>query len=104
MHFDRDLHAMIGGEAAVLFPERRDLLIPLPFENVEVLGGPRTGEPVREAGAVAIAGAAGEIDDYRDAEAFGKQDRLAAHLAMRLAGFAIGMQGVPVATERADRD
>ncbi len=64
MHFDGYFYAVIAREFGVLGPIRRDFFFPLPFEEVEVIGRPGAGDPVGIFGIVAVAWAAGEIDDY----------------------------------------
>src|SRR5438045_3349095 len=46
MHFDRDLYAVILGELADFGPVRSNLLLPLPFQDVEILWRPWTRHPV----------------------------------------------------------
>jgi hypothetical protein len=102
MHFDGDLHAMVGGEFSMLDPVGRHHFVPLPVENLEVVGRPGASDPVRSSRVRRVAGTAGEIHDHRDAEPFGEQDGLAAHFLVEFGAGFIGMQRVAVATERAD--
>jgi len=102
MHFDRDLHAVIGGEFAVLLPVGRDLLVPLPCQQVKVFRRPRTRHPVRILRFVAVAGATGKIDHDRHFELFRQQHRLAAHILVFLRHCCVGVQGIAVRTQRAD--
>ena len=98
MHFDGDLHVVIGGELRVFDPIGSDDLAPLPVEDLEVIGRPRAGDPVGSGGMRRIAGASGEVDYHGDAQLLGEQDRLAAHLPVVLRPGFIGMQGVAVTT------
>src|ERR1035438_2441716 len=68
MHFDRDLHAMIGREPAMLLPVGSDLAFPLPLEQLEVIGRPRASDPVRVPRFLAVTRAPGEVDHDRHAE------------------------------------
>ena len=95
---------MVGGELAVLAPVGRDDFVPLPGEDLEIVGRPRTGDPVGCGGLGRVAGAAGEIDDDGDAEFFRQQDGLAADIAVVRGAGRIGMERVAVAAERADGD
>ena len=104
MHFDGDLHAVVGGEFAVLAPIGSDHFVPLPVEDFEVVGRPGTGDPVGSGRVRGVAGTSGEIDDNGDAELFGQQDRLATDLAVFLGARRVGMQRIAVTAERADRD
>ncbi len=104
MHFDGDLHAMVGGELCVFDPVGRDHFAPLPVEHLQVIGRPGAGHPVGSSGMGRIAGASGEIDHHGDAELFGKQDGLAAYLAVVLRMSLIGMQRVAMTTQGADAD
>src|SRR5277367_5668332 len=58
MHFDRDLHTVIGGKFCMFYPIGRDYFGPLPVENFEVIGRPRAGDPVGSSGMKRIAGTA----------------------------------------------
>ena len=104
MHFDGDLHAVVGGELAVLAPIGRDDFVPLPVEDFEVVGRPGAGDPVGSGRVRRVAGASGEVDDNGDAELFGEQDRFATDLAVFLGARRVGMQGVAVAAQGADGD
>ena len=104
MHLDGDLHAVVGGEFPVLAPVGSDDFVPLPVEDLEVVGRPRAGDPVGRGRVRGVAGASGEIDDDGDAELFGEQDRFATDFAVFLGARRVGMQRVAVAAERADAD
>ena len=92
MHLDGDADAVVGGELAVLGPVGRDDFVPLPVEDVEIVGRPGAGDPVGRGGFGRVAGAAGEIDDDGDAEFFRQQDGLAADVAV-LCGRGPGQDG-----------
>src|SRR5580704_12691810 len=98
VHFDGDLHAMVSGELRVLGPIGRDDLVPLPVEDLAVVGRPGAGDPVGSSGVRRIAGASGEVDYHRDTQHLGEQDGLAAHLPVLLRAGSIGMQRVAVTT------
>ncbi len=72
MHLDRDFYAVVAGEFSVLGPVRRDLLFPLPIEDIKILRGPRTGHPIRVFRIIAIAWTTGKINHDRNAEFRGK--------------------------------
>jgi len=57
MHFDRDLHAVVGGELRVLNPIGRDYFVPLPVQDLVIVGTSRARDPVGSGGVERIAGA-----------------------------------------------
>jgi hypothetical protein len=93
---------MIGGELGLTDPVRLDDFLPLPLERVEILGRPRTGDPIGPLRTGRIARAAREIDHHRYAQLFGEADSLAAHFLVMLGVVPIRVQGVSVAAEGAD--
>ena len=104
MHFDGDLYAVVGGELCVFDPIGRYHFIPLPVEHLEVIWRPGAGHPVGGGGMGRIAGASREVDNYGNPKLFGKQDGLAAYLAVVLRMGLIRMQRVAVTTQGTDAD
>ena len=104
MHLDGDLDAVIGGELRVLRPIGRHHFVPLPLENLEIVGRPRAGDPVGPFGVRRIARAAAEIDHHRHAELLRQQDRLPAGFLVVLRALLVGMQRIAVAAQRADAE
>ncbi len=104
MHLDGDPHAVVGGEFAVLSPVRRYDFVPLPVENIEIVGRPGARDPVGSLRFGRVAGASGKIDNHRYAELFSQLDGLATDFAIvRGAGW-VRMQRIAMAAQRADRD
>ena len=102
MHFDGDLHAVIGGEFGLLDPVGRHLGFPLPLQDLQVVRRPGAGDPVGPLGFVAIARAAGKIDDHGNAQFLGQADGFAADVLIVLGALLIGVQRIAVAAQRAD--
>ncbi len=91
MHLDGNLDAVILGEFAVFGPVRNHFFLPLPIEHFQVLRRPGAGHPVRELGVVAVAGTAGEINHYRDAQLGGKLHRALACVRVPLGNGRVGV-------------
>ena len=102
MHFDGDLDAVILGELRVPGPIGRHLLLPLPIQSLQIFGRPRTGDPVRILGVVAIARAAGEIDHHGHAQLFGQAHGLAAGFLESFCEGRVRMQRISMTAQRAD--
>ena len=102
MHFDRDLHAMVRRELAMLLPVRSDLASHCHLSRSRYSGGQGQVTQFGYLRFVAVAGTAGEIDHHRHAEPARQFHRLAAHFPMSLRDVAVGMQRVSVAAQRAD--
>ena len=102
VRLERDADAVLAREHGRLAPVRNGLLVPLPFQHLQHLRWPRRGDPVGNACAVAIAGAAGERHHHRHFQALGQAHGLAEHLVVALCGRLVGMQRIAVAGQRAD--
>ena len=102
MHFDGDLNAVVGGEFGLLDPVGGDLGFPLPLQDLQVIRRPGTGDPVGPLGFVAVAGAAGKIDDHGDAQFLGQTDGFAAGFLIMPGALLVGVQRVAVAAQGAD--
>src|SRR5271170_7598203 len=102
MHLDCNLHSVLRSERSVLYPVWCDHLIPLPFQNIAIVGWPGTSDPVRRRGQRRISGTTGKIHHNRDAQFFCQQNRLAAHLTGLLCPLRVRMQCITVTTESTD--
>src|SRR5437763_6390615 len=97
MHFDGDFYAMVRRESGMFGPIRRRDLIPLPAQNVEILGRPRAGDPVRKLRFGSIARTSAEIDYYGHTELLRQKNSLAARVAILPLAIYIGVERVAVA-------
>jgi type 1 glutamine amidotransferase len=104
VHFDGDLHAVIGSEAGVLDPVRRDHFVPLPIQHLQEVWRPGARHPVGGGGVGRIARTSGEVDHHRDAELLGQQYGLAGDFAIVLRMRLIRMERIPVTTQGTDAD
>ena len=102
MHFDGDLHSVIGGELGALDPIRRDHFVPLPAQHFQIFRRPWAGHPVGIFRGRRIAGASAEIDHHGHAQFFGQQNGLAVHFAVVARVIGIRMQRISVAAQGAD--
>src|SRR5260370_41618608 len=102
MHLHRNLYPMLRGKRRVFYPIRCDHFVPLPFQNVAVVGRPGTSDRVRRSGLKGISGATGKIHHNRPTEFFSQQNRLAAYLASLPRPICVRMQRIAVTTESAN--
>src|SRR5579875_4199025 len=98
MHLYRDLYAMIFSKLGSFFPVRDHFLLPLPFQDVEIIRRPGCGDPVGEFGLVLIPRTTRKINNPRHPKLLSQQDRLSACLLAGLRKLLIGMQWVSMAT------
>src|SRR5258707_11326147 len=93
---------MLRSERRVFYPVRRNHLVPLPLQNVAIVGRPGTSDPVRRSGLKRIPRATGKIHHNRYAKFFSQQNRPAAHFASLSRPVRVRMQRIAMATESAD--
>src|SRR5436190_21228887 len=102
MHFDSDLHPVIGSEFGVFDPVRGHHFVPLPVENHAILGRPGTRHPIGRDSVRRVPRASGKVDNYRNSQLFGEQNGLATYLTILTRACLVGMQWIAVTTQGAD--
>jgi hypothetical protein len=85
----------------MLNPIRSNHLTPLPVEDFQIFGRPRTGHPVWGRGSRRVARAAREIHYHRYSKLFGEQDGFAAYVAIVPSPGVVWMQRIAVRAQRA---
>ena len=93
---------MVLQERVLLRPVGDDDLVPLVVQDVAEVVGPRAGDPVRVGGGGAIARAAAEAVDDRDAEQAGDLDAVDERLGVFGGDGLVRVKGVAVAGNRGD--
>ena len=104
MRFERDLHAVLGGEVRGVAPVRNRLLLPLPLEHLEKLRRPRRASP--SSGCFAPSESPGQPENVTTtgtSSCSARRTVLRNTSSAACAVAAIGMQRVAVARQRADR-
>ena len=104
MHLDGNAHAVVLRELGALAPEWNHLLLPLPFQQVEIVRWPRGRRPVGILGVVGIARTTGEVDNRVHPQPLRQQNRAPVRLRRLLSEFLVRVKRVAMATQSADRD
>ncbi len=101
MHFDGDLHAMIGGKFSMLRPIGSYHFVPLPIEDLAVFRRPGTGNPIWADCARGVTRTAGEIHNHRDAQLLGQENSSPTCFAVLLGQGLVRVQRVAVTAQGA---
>ena len=105
VHLKGDVGDVVSqGKGTGLLPVGNDLLVPLPVQDGEEVLGPGASDPVGVLGTLVVAGAAREGDDGVNTHLLGQQDGVAEVLIELGGDLLVGVEGVTVSGQSANRD
>src|SRR5205823_12066823 len=93
------VHSMIAGELSGLLPIRNHSFLPLPIENLRVLGRPAIGRPIGHGVGGISSRTSRESDNDTHSQTFGQLYGAPEYLSVALRNLVVGMDRVTVTTE-----
>src|ERR1700682_2245778 len=100
MHLQRQfVHSVITGELSGLLPIRNLSFLPLPIENLCILGRPAIGRPIGHGVGWIAPWASRESDNDTNSQTFGQLYGAPEYLRVALGNLGVGMDRVTVTTE-----
>src|SRR5437867_9106420 len=100
MHLERQfMHSVIARELSGLLPVRNHSFLPLPVENLRILGRPAIGRPIGHGVGCIASRASRESDDDTNSQTFRQLHGAPEYLRVALRTLGVRMKRVTVAAE-----